>query len=516
MPTLLEKNKELETILDSLKRAIWARRPILGDIMAKHGSKLLYDYTRDFFDVNKNPRLDQRKPELIEIAKELIEKRLGNKIAEAVAKQLNKMPLVSTTDHHGPIQHPFFLNSNIISAIPYYELEDTDINYLVVFSFASVSVNNASAYPRGIIFHGKKDGSGPLIRLPFLPDKLKMGVVYGTRAFTREDLTKAESELAKKEKSGEIETGRGEQIRTILEENFGTEQVLNTPDLNEQITEINFNLWQKLFHHADKNTNSERIPDLIYLEIETLVTELLLKKHLNNENSLIYKALFNPKYIELAHKYFNNVPGAFSTEKSWGTYMFWAMDEKKHRVMLKLENGFLISEDGKYKFEFTPEAVKNALVNKEIYPAMLLCYLMVSLYYGMKCLGGFCQVSDLTKTKEAWGKILQEMGETDEAEALNPVQTKELGGDGLVLSYLKTQNGDILPATGIDMVLEEDDTSYETYIELSKNVTLMEMMNPMLPEIYTVLYPIQEREEHLLSLSSEQISKDTGVAEKLV
>lgn len=513
-----DTNLIAETI-DKLKRAIWAKRPILGEIMQKHGDKFLFDYAKDFMDVNKSPFLDARKPELIECVAKLIEARLGKEVAEGVSKQLRKLPLVSTTDHHGPIQHPFFLNSNIISALPYPE-NDPDMKYLVVLSFASVSVNNASCYPRGILFHGENDGSGGLIRLPILPDKLKMGVVYASRAYTRDDLDKAEIELSKKEKSGEIAPGRGEKIRGLMEKYFATDLVMNAPDLNQQITEINFSMWPDFFHGGEDSSSSnqtmQKPADLIYLEIETLVTEMLLEKHLKDSSSLIHKFLFDPKYIELAHKHFNNIPGAFSIENDWGTYMFWGMDEKLHRIRLTLKDGQLTSGHGSWNYDFTPEGIAEALRTKKIFPGMLLCYLMVSLYYGMKCLGGFCQVSDLTRTKDAWSALLKEVGENEEAETLTPIQTKELGGDGMVLSYLHTKSGEAIPAMGIDMILSNENTSYHNYAELSKKVTLSEMMAPMLPEMYTVLYPIQDRDPNLLTVTPEAISKETKLVEKLV
>ncbi|MBI2453829.1 hypothetical protein HYV58_01475, partial [Candidatus Peregrinibacteria bacterium] len=498
-------------LLEALKKAIWARRPILNGIMAKHGSQTLYRYSQDFMDVNKSPILDGRKGELIGMAEELIAKRLGARVAGEVADQLRRLAIVSTTDHHGPIDHPFFVNANIISAIPHYEYKDPAVRYLVVFSFSSVSVNNASAYPRGIEFHGGVNGSGNFIRLPILPDKLKMGVVYGTRAFNREDLTKAEQELSKKEKMGELAAGRGDKIRALLESNFGHEHVLSAVDLASQITEINFHLWPKLFHPI----GAKKIPDLIYLEIETLVTELLLRHHLKNSDSLIYKFLFDEKCQPLIMKYFNNIGGAFSEEQGWGTYMFWAMDEKLHRIQLFHDGKNLVSKHQKQYFALSPEAIEQALREKKIFPGMLLCYVMISLYYGMKCLGGFSQVHDLTMVKEGWGKLLHDIGADSEAEAIEPVQTKELGGDGLVLAYLKTAKGELVPATGIDMALEDGDTSYENYMDLSKKVTLTEMMNPMLPEIYTVLYSSFQRDPKLLKLTPEQILRETKLLEKL-
>ncbi len=512
----------IHSLVERMKEAIWHRRPILGDIMKKHGGTTLHTYSKDFFDVNHAPKAHGRRDELISTAQELLSKRLGPDVAEKVGRQLKKTPLVSTADHHGPIDHPFWVNANIISAIPYLENGDPDLQYLVVFSFASVSVNNASAYPRGVLFHGGKNGTGNLIRLPILPDKLKMGVVYGMRPFTREDLTKAESELLKKEKAGEIVEGRADKIRALMEAYFGRDDVLSASDLASQISIANYHFWPTLFLPEGKTALSEapqvperKIPNLIYLEIETLVTELLLRFHLTDPSSLIYRLLFDERMQELSLQHFNNVPGMFSFEKKWGSHMFWGIDEKLHRVKMDLVGNQLRSEGGEFVFDLNAETITQALRDKKIFPSMGLCYLLVSLYYGMKCLGGFCQVNDLTMTKEAWGKLLHEVGETEEAEALAPIQTKELGGDGMVLAYLKTVHDDLVPATGIDMALEEADTRFENYVDLSKHVTLSDMMTPMLPEMYTVLYAAPDRHPDFTSVTPEQIMEHLGIKKKL-
>ena len=45
---------------------------------------------------------------------------------------------------------------------------------------------------------------------------------------------------------------------------------------------------------------------------------------------------------------------------------------------------------------------------------------------------------------------------------------------------------------------------------------MSEMIAPMLPEMYTVLYPIQERDPSLLVETPEDIFKQTGLAQKLL
>ena len=507
----------IESTLQAIREAIWSRRPILGEIMRRHGDMNLFDYARDFMDVNDAPVLDPYKPEIIDTLAELIGQRLGPDVAARLRKQLKKFALVSTADHHSTIDHPFWVNANIISALPFLEKPDPDVFSLIVLSFASVSLNNADGFARGILFHGGMGNSSNLIRLPVLPDKIKMGIVYSARAFTREDLDRAEQSLAEKEASGEITPERLAGIKGFLEEYYGHPDVLAAPDLSSQITKINYKFWPKLFHPAKGEVAAQPMLDLIYFEIETLVTELLLRRHLT-DNTLINRFLFDEKYQKLNLEHFDGIAGAFSKAKGWGTYMFWAIDSNLHRVRLELEGNRLVSKtQPELSVDFTPEAIAQALKEKRIYPAMLLCYVMVSLYYGMKCLGGFCQVHDLTVTKEAWEKVLRAMGENKEADALKPIQTKELGGDGMVLAYMRSADGkDLFPATGIDMYLSEKDTSVEKYMNRSKVTTMAEMMNPMLPVMYKTLFTADERDPALLTATPEQILAETGLQEKLL
>ncbi len=506
----------LQGTLQRIREVIWKRRPILGEIMQRHGGKILYDYTKDFLDVNRIPRLDADRREVIECVRELTAARLGSDVANAVAAQLMALPLVSTADHHAPIDHPFWVNANLISAIPSIDRDDINLPYLVVFSFSSVSLNNASGYPRGIQFYGGVNGSKNILRVPILPDKHKMSVVYATRAFTAEDLSRTDALIRERVKQGEITPERSDGVRQMLADHFGNQDVLSAPDLSSQITKINHALWPLLFHPADgEKASGKQMPGLLYLEIETIVTAMLQKRHLTDKKSLIWKSLFHPTFQPLIWEHFNNIPGAFSHEKDWGTYFFWYIDDKGHRVRLYRKGDQLVSKQGMHTVPFTPEGIAEALKKKEIFPSMLLCYLMISLYYGFKCLGGFCQVNDLTMTKKAWQNVLNAAGYPEEAVAIEQLQTKELGGDGMVLAYTRTVDGDLIPGSGIDMLLSKSDTQVENYIERSRHVTLSEMMDPMLPEMYTVLYPSTERDPAYTSVSPEQILKATGLGEKL-
>lgn len=497
-----EPQKSIQQSLKEIERAVWKRRPILEEVVSKRSNKSLFEYVQGYPDVNPVPELEKRRPELIEVVESLLAERVGSEVASEAARQLAKLPLVSTADHHGPINNPFFVNSNIISGIPYFCSADPDIKYLIDFSFASISINNSS-YPRGIEFNSDADG---VIKIPFFPDKLKMGVAYATRAYTREDLDRALADIRQEEREGFISLQKSEAICAYLEKYFGDPEVIAAENFAEQITKLNLAMWPTLF--------SGGAPGLIYLEIETIIKELLVRRHLHS-GTLINRLLFDPKCIELVYKHFNNIDGAFSLEKGWGSYMFWALDHKGRRVALQLKDERLVSKTGEYEFAFTPEGLDKALRAQQIFPGMLLCYLMTSLYYGMKCLGGFSQVHDLTEAKEAWMAMLEELGESGEAAAVLPMQTKEYGGDGMMLAYLPPKNGKIIPAYGIEMAINPDKPGFSKYVESSKNVTISEAIAPMMPEIYNVLYQQDERNPDLEALSPSDIANSVGLLEKL-
>lgn len=499
-----------------MKEKIFSRRPILGELMRSSGATDVHHYTKRFSHVATSPTLTSRKWECTTTVHQLIEERFDTAVADSVSEQLLNLPLVSTIDHHGPIDHPFFVNTNLISAIPFIEDYRRGVDNLIVFSFASVSVNNASAYPRGILFHGGENGEGEMIRLPILPDKVKMGVVYGMRPMTREELDRALQSLEKKAIHNEVAPERAEKIRVILENIFGAPDVLAAKDFASQISIINHRLWPRLLNagrHPSKPY--DRVPHLIYLEIETLVTELLLQHHLTQADSPLYRLLFDPAYHQSALTHFNNIPGAFSTEGDWGTFMFWALDEKLRRVRLRLVENTLVSPDGAYRFALTPESISQALRDKKIFPSMILCYLMISLYYGMKCLGGFSQIHDLTLTKKAWQALLRAHGNEAEAIAIEPVETSAFGGDGMVLAYVKNREQEWQPATGIDMAIANEPYLLKNYLDLAKHVKVSTIMEPMMPEIYEVLYSQDQRDPALADITPAEIIRANGLAQNI-
>jgi len=500
-----EPGGTIQELISALEQAIYTRRPVLGDIMAKHGQKNLYAYTLDFLDVNSNATLDARRGAFLDIVHDTLVPKLGSTVAAEVRAQLHHKPLVSTIDHHAIIDHPFFVNANIVWALPY---DTQKLKYIVVLSFASVSLNNASAFPRGLLLHGGIQWEWEMVKLPILPDKSKMRTVYGTPGYTGEDINKTFALIERKKTDWIFSPERAAHISSFVRDYLATEDLYNTPDLSTQITKINYNLWDQYFVGSDT-------PKLIYLDVETLTAEVFLREVLHDTHHLHYKMLFDPTVRNMALECFDTIPGAFGIEEQWGTYFFRWLDAKGHRVRLFVKDNTLSSTDGAIVIDLTPDAVRKALQMKQIFPSMLAVYTLVSLYYGMKCLWGFSQVHDLTLMKSGLEELLSRLGDISEIDVIKPIQTKEFGGDGIILSYSQKQDGLLTPMTGIDMYLSDRKLSFADYRAISKQVSLSEMMLPMFPEIYTVLYTINQRDPKLSSLTMEEAMRVSGLQEKL-
>jgi len=111
-------------------------------------------------------------------------------------------------------------------------------------------------------------------------------------------------------------------------------------------------------------------------------------------------------------------------------------------------------------------------------------------------------------------KLLVDLGEADEAKALEKVQTKELGED-LTIAFLEHGERKIALATGLDLVIYGKPDAWKILKNQARNITIAEALDPMMPEFYRVMYGTKERDEQLMAITAEQILKHTGLSQKI-
>ncbi|EKD63700.1 MAG: hypothetical protein ACD_51C00225G0007 [uncultured bacterium] len=490
-----------------IKELVLARRPVLKDVLKKQGGKNLYDYACDYVNVNLNPPIQFRQDELIKVVASEVERKLGKEMADSIADQLRHYYFINTTDHLGPANHPWSLNTNLSIAAPYAEYKNEHLKNVLVLSCANVSLNNPSS-PRGLVFHTLVNGEVKMQRLSFLPSNSHSACAFGFRAYTASEIQKMHGLLKDKVKTKEVGVREADMIHSILDEIYATPDVLACTNYADQISKTNFKLWKKFFKDSEVY-----VPDLVYLEQETIVEKLIIDYHLYADTTITH-LLFDSDYDPLVMKYFDKIMCAFDLEKKQGTYLFWGIsDQGNYRVQLWKKDGWLVSEDGKFKLELKPEILKEALEQRKIIPSIMLVFIVLAFYYGLKCLGGFSQVNYLTMMKDAYIRMQTDRENYRSIEVCSRAQTKET--DDATVAFLGGPKGELIPATGLDLLLYGNKDCFSEIVNEMKNITLEESFYPQMPDFYKFVFPETERDPVLSAVTSEEISKLIGLQKKL-
>lgn len=500
-----EKLNDIDKNIARLTEKVLVTTPILKKTREQKGGQSVYEHATEYAKISSSSFFIERKKEFISTVAQYASQLLGEAVGISVARQLEKYYFVSTSDHHGPICHPFSLSANLIAAAPYIGVDNSEIENNIVLSCANVSLNNSS-FPRGLLFHSSVNGLAKLQQLSFFPAKERACPVYGLRAYTKADLNHTKKILNGMVWRQEVQPAEAEKIISILDEVYADSAVLQADNFAQQITKTNYTLWQKFFGGA-------KAPNLVYLDQETIVKNLLIDFHLN-QKSIITDVLLNVNYQKFIIEYFDTIIGAFSTKEQTGTFLFWALPKGgKYRVRLWPQAEELVSADGSFRVSLTASAIAEKLRSGELIPSTLLMFLVTSFYYGVTALGGFCQPSYLSAMKKAYILLLQAVDRTDEARMCQEVQTEYMGGD-MALALLQDKAGNIEQATGLDLLLYGENLS-DKIAQTAKTLTFTQATDIMMPMFYEVMYPELEREEQLRHVTVGQIVTATGVSSNI-
>ena len=71
----------LDETFQRLKNAVLDKKPVLKEILVKRGGKNLYEYAKDYIDVNLVPPVHEREDELLSTFEREVGKRLGTQVA---------------------------------------------------------------------------------------------------------------------------------------------------------------------------------------------------------------------------------------------------------------------------------------------------------------------------------------------------------------------------------------------------------------------------------------------------
>jgi len=492
------------------KKTVFTSRPNIANFYATIGDTSIYNYAKTHTKENRNKIIKNRKPQLHRTLHEHIRKVLGSGIADSVIKQLKTNDSVSTVQHFSPLGHPDSLNSVIENALPYFGNTNPAFQNVLVMACASVSFNKTK-FPRGHLFHTYTDNTLHTNQVGLFGHSVDARPVIHHPPYTTEAITEARNALLQLQRENKATKEVSQEIMRLLNQIYASPYALSQDDYVDQLTVSNYEFFKRLFAHFNKPT-----PNLIYLAQEKVVLDLLLEHHIHRDTT-IHRLLFTEDAFPLIEKYFEGVTGAFSLEKRLGTYLFWAVPTgSKYRTQLWREGNKLKTADGNFSVELTPDAIEQAVRNKELIPSVMLTFCVLALYYGLILGGGYEQTYYLTQTKKNYVAVLSAMGDKESIEATDGLITTNLVIPRPLLLYLEGPNDLRVPATGLDMYLYGDKgKSWNRILDAAKNVTMTEIIERTLPSIYREYCKDATNYEEFSKLAERDIEKFNSLDTKI-
>lgn len=494
-------------LLDSLKKAVFSKQKNLEELYSQIGGISVFNYYRGHARENRNKIIKVRKLESIPVIQEEIRRVLGSRVAETVAKQLKDNDSISTVQHHAPIGHPDTLNAVLESGLPYFGSNNPEHQNLLVFACAGVSFNN-NKFPKGHLFHSLTEGRLDTNQLTFFGHTVSPRPVMHHHGYDYEDIVSMKNALQQYKREGLVNDEYFIKISSLIDELYSPPHPLSVDDYVDQVTITNYWFFKKLFKNYRKN-----VPNLVFMAQEKVALALILKHHIDKETP-IYKMMFDPLVLDMVDKYFDGISGAFSKKDEIGTFLFWGLPKHgKYRVQLWRNGNYLEDKEGAFKLELTPESIKRAIINKELIPSVMLSFAVLACYYGLFLGGGHLQTRYLPQMKEAYGKIMKEIGDNESLEALEGLTTNNFVIPRPTLTYLKSGNKRV-PATGLDMLLYSDGgENWQTIIEASKRITMGQIIERLLPGFYREMGP--DLDPQLAGITERDVEALNGLEKSL-
>lgn len=489
-----------------LKEAILSRRPVLRKILAVYGDRPICEYAEEHLVGRTESPLPARQSEFFEVFRAEVDRLFGRDIATASVAQMREYFSVSTADHHGPLTSPFFINPNLVCAAVSEMKDDLKKKFLITFPCANVSFNNSS-FPRGVLYHLSSGDQVSLKRLSFVSAKNRLSSLYGAPAYTKSDVAKFYPEIDRQMTELSLPRPLVKKLRDLIGEIYEREDVMLQRDFSDQMTVSNFYFWRKFFPEGE-------VPcDLLYLSMENIVVELLLQFHIG-KRTILDRVLFDPEFEPLVKKYFNGIQGAFDLEKHQGTYLFWGLlPGKNYIVALEKIGDELVGEKGAFRVPYTRADIAAALRERRLAPGLLLDYMALVFYYGLRCLGGFNQVNYLTTMKTQWIAMMREIGVKDDLDTLEKIEADGLAAD-MTIAFLADCIGKFHGATGLDLVLYQQSETWRILKEMTEKVSVSESLYPLFAQFYPIVYSMQERVPELFAITSNDIIEYLGLHKK--
>lgn len=455
-----------DCLAESLLAVARRNLPVIDRALAAQGDETLGSYVTGLVE---GPRRGyQAMDDLLDWLRAALAPLLGEAAAHDAVHDLGSSPTVLTASHHGVDSSSQSFQGNLLFAVNRW-LRAGAQRTIWVFSCGNIPLNN-SGYPRGLLFYRLCPESVCLtMKFPIFPDRLKRSMVSVVCALDSQMITRAELQLARMIRLGEIPMRLAAPLHQLLREDYGEPFILSLPTYSEQSLLLNRRIWKKLFAGA---AGSHRV---VYFELEKAVSAMLMRDLMSAE-SLMGSVLFDPKLRENVLCELDGRRGCWHLEKlardlnlscherrrlkGFGTVFFWGVDEHNRRVPLCLKSDgekgevlFGLDDQGRtFQVAFTPKALLDALQNRLLLPSLFTCFATLSFARGLVCIGGYFQAEYLPAMQQG---LMRALAKTQGYESMTPMIGQVPTGkylSGMQAVMVRADEGCLIPAGPLDIM----------------------------------------------------------------
>lgn len=468
---------DTQSQLKLLQDGIRIDAPLVADFFEEHTK--LAEYTETINAYEAHPIHRERQRVLKETIRTLLLKTFSVEEIEHANIPWTEDWKINIVDHHGILNHPILLSTNIIANI--FQMPSQKPQGVVVLSDSGVPLNNFF-HKRGLKFSGEQ--------LNLFPSRDRHVMAYAAKK--RESFPLLEAAERTTHAWSDAERATLTRMNALF--NTWGNDSRNT-NYRGQIQRINFHLWKELFAQNIR----EQIPDIFYISNEDLGKEMLYQ-YLQDPEHVFTRILCHPETRDIIVNTFANVTGCWDNSLARGSVFFWGIDTEQQKIPLTLKGNMLVSAPGfpEYSLELTPENIIEALREEKIYPGMFLVYGIAHFHCGIRPLVGFGSMNYQTRMKEAWEKALQQI-DPSEVPLVSSINTRGFIG-GPKVTFGHTHEKGFQDFFALDIIHRGG--MMREYLDHLRNTPLSAVLQPALVDIYDS-YVRPERKQKITVTSGD-------------
>lgn len=466
--------------LHILQEGIRIDAPLVADFFATDTP--LGEYAAQIQNYSAHPLHQQRQTAFKHTVRTELEKVFSAQEIDAANIDWDTDWKINIVDHHGILNHPILMSTNIIAQM--HQLPSTDPRGVVVLSDSGVPMNNFF-HKRGMRFAGHQ--------LNLVPNRLRHAVAAAAPLKESFPLVDAA------ERIGITDSKQLDFLRAMQERIESISLGHGFTQYKEQISRLNYALWPELFAPDIR----DEIPQLFYVTNED-VAHRLLRNYLKDPSNLFYRILCDKETRDVVLNAFEGVTGCWNRETNIGSVFFWGVDEKHRAVRLSIQGGILFDASGKtdIRVELNADSILEALEQGRIYPTMFLVYGIANFYCGIRPLVGYGSMNYQTAMKASWRKALEQI-QPEDIEALDTIDTRGFIGGPKVTFAWNEQDG-FINSFALDIIARGGLT--RDYLEHLRAMPFSAVLQPALIDIYDSYVRPEHKQE--ITVSSNDLMGD--------